>query len=124
MKKHIERITRHSKRILTGIIGGLVVLIGCVLIPYPGPGWLIVFAGFAILATEFQFAAKTLEWLKERYEMWFNWLKRQQTWVRVLVLSFTGFVVILTIWLLNAPGVVNTLLGLNQDWLVSPLFRK
>lgn len=114
---------RHSKRVFTGVIGGSVVLIGAVLIPYPGPGWLIVFAGFAILATEFEFAAKTLEWLKEKYENWLNWLKRQHVSLQILVLALTGLVVVMTVWFLNGFGILNDLLNLNQIWLVSPLFR-
>jgi uncharacterized protein (TIGR02611 family) len=123
MKEHIKRVTKHTKRVLTAIIGALVILIGIVLIPYPGPGWLIVFAGFAILATEFEFAANALEWLKEKYEVWFNWLKRQQWPIRLLVLVFTGAVIVVTVWLLNGPGRVNNFLHLQQEWLISPFFR-
>ncbi len=118
-----HHIKRHAKRVITGFLGGLVVLVGIVLIPYPGPGWLVVFAGFAILATEFEFAAKTLEWLKEKYEGWVNWLKRQHLSIQILVLGFTGLVVLTTIWLLNAFGIINSVLNLHWDWLISPLFR-
>jgi len=118
-----HRIGRHTKRIITAILGGLVVLIGVVLIPYPGPGWLIVFAGFAILATEFEFAAKALEWLKEKYEWWVDWLKHQHLSIQILVLALTGLVVLVTVWLLNGFGMVNQLLNLRWDWVISPLFR-
>jgi uncharacterized protein (TIGR02611 family) len=118
-----HHVRRHTKRIITGILGALVVLVGIVMIPYPGPGWLVVFAGFAILATEFEFAARTLEWLKERYEGWVNWLKKQHLSIQILVLGFTGLVVLVTIWLLNAPGMVNAFFDLGLDWLTSPLFR-
>ncbi|WP_259338482.1 PGPGW domain-containing protein, partial [Clavibacter phaseoli] len=40
-------------RILVGILGLAIVLVGIVLIPLPGPGWLIVFLGIAVLGTEF-----------------------------------------------------------------------
>lgn len=116
-------VRRHTKRIITGILGGLVVLIGIVMIPYPGPGWLVVFAGFAILATEFEFAAKTLEWLKDKYETWVNWLKKQHLSIQILVLACTGLVVLVTIWLFNAFGILNSFFNLGLDWLTSPLFR-
>ena len=93
------------------------------MIPYPGPGWLVVFAGFAILATEFAFAQRALDWLHERYDAWVAWLKRQHRVVQVTALAFTGLVVLATVYLLNTFGLINTLLGLHQDWLVSPLFR-
>jgi uncharacterized protein (TIGR02611 family) len=118
-----HHVRRHTKRVITAILGGLVVLIGIVMIPYPGPGWLVVFAGFAILATEFEFAAKTLEWLKERYEGWVNWLKKQYLSVQILVLALTGLAVLVTVWLLNGFGMVNDFFNLGFDWTTSPLFR-
>ena len=48
------------KRVLVGIIGGLVTLIGVVALVAPGPGWLIIFTGLGILATEFAWAAQAL----------------------------------------------------------------
>jgi len=48
------------KRILVGFIGGLVTLVGVVALVTPGPGWLIVFTGLGILATEFAWAARVL----------------------------------------------------------------
>jgi uncharacterized protein (TIGR02611 family) len=119
----MNHLLRHGKRIGTAIVGGLVVLIGLVLIPYPGPGWLIVFAGFAILATEFEFAAKWLAWLKSKYQIWVSWLKRQNIVIRIATLLFTGLVILMTIYLLNTFGIVNRLFHLDQSWLISPFFR-
>ena len=123
MKHHIHRLGKYSKRILTAVTGGAVVIIGAVLIPYPGPGWLIVFAGFAILATEFEFAQKTLEWLKDKYETWAQWLRRQHAGVQLAVLALTGLVVLTTVWLLNGFGMLNSFFNLNYDWVISPFFR-
>ncbi|HSX28294.1 MAG TPA: TIGR02611 family protein [Candidatus Saccharimonadales bacterium] len=39
-------------------VGGLIVIVGIILIPLPGPGWAIVFVGLAILATEFELAMR------------------------------------------------------------------
>lgn len=119
-----ESILRHGKRIGTAIVGGLVVLIGLVLVPYPGPGWLIVFAGLAILATEFAFAAKALEWLKEKYEAWKLWVKRQPRILQILILGSTGLVILATVWILNTFGLIDNFFNLNQDWLHSPILRK
>lgn len=119
----MEAFRKHSKKTLIGIAGGLVTLIGLVMIPYPGPGWLVVFAGLAILATEFAFAQKVLDTLKDKYDAWAAWLKRQSLFVKLAVLSFTGLVILATVWLLNGFGIANGLLGLNQEWLISPLFK-
>lgn len=48
------------KRVLVGIIGGLITLIGVVALVAPGPGWLIIFTGLGILASEFAWAARVL----------------------------------------------------------------
>lgn len=116
-----EHITRHTKRIATAIIGGAVVLIGLVLIPYPGPGWLIVFAGLAILAIEFVWAQRLLDQLRGKYEAWLVWLKRQRLTTRIFFLVVTGLVVIVTIWLLNGYGFINDWLHLGLNWLDSPI---
>lgn len=119
----MNKLRRSSKRVLIGILGGLVVLIGLVLVPYPGPGWLIVFGGLAILATEFAFAARVLEFAKGTYDKWVAWLKRQNWFVKVAVLGLTGAVVIATLWLLNAFGIIIALFDLPYDQFVSPLFK-
>lgn len=118
----MDKIKRHSKRVFIGVVGVSVFLIGVVLIPYPGPGWLIVFAGLAILSTEFEFAQRVLDFLKDKYDKWVVWLKRQHVVVQLLVLAFTGLVIVTTVWLLNGFGIANHFLGLNQEWLNSPLF--
>ncbi len=119
----MERFRRQSKKVLIGIVGGLVVVVGLIMIPYPGPGWLVVFAGLAILATEFTFASKLLDFAKGKYDQWVDWLKRQNTFVRIAVLGFTGLVIVVTLWLLNAFGIVNQVLQLPFDWVGSPFFK-
>lgn len=52
------------KRVLVGIVGGLVTIIGVVALIAPGPGWLIIFAGLGILGTEFAWAARALKTAK------------------------------------------------------------
>ena len=112
-----------TKKVLVGIVGGLVVLTGLILIPYPGPGWLVVFTGLAILSTEFVFASKVLEYTKGKYEAWVEWLKRQNIFIKCVSLAFTGAVVVVTVWLFNGFGFVVRLFDLPYEWLISPLFR-
>ena len=52
------------KRVLVGIVGGLVTVIGVVALIAPGPGWLIIFAGLGILGSEFAWAARALKTAK------------------------------------------------------------
>jgi uncharacterized protein (TIGR02611 family) len=48
------------KRVVVGFVGGAVTLIGVIALIAPGPGWLIIFTGLGILATEFAWAAQAL----------------------------------------------------------------
>lgn len=116
MKRKIHRTS-------IAIIGGIVLIIGIIAIPYPGPGWLIVFAGLAILATEFDWAQRLLDFAKGKYDAWQDWLKLQAWWVRATFWTLTCAVVIITIWLLNGYGLINQWLNLGQDWVRSPLFK-
>ena len=108
-------------RIGIGVVGGLVLLAGIVMIPYPGPGWLVVFAGLAILATEFSWAERVLRYAKHRYDGWNAWLKRQRPLVKVAVWLATAAVVVLTLWLLDAYSLVAGWFGIEWPWLSSPI---
>ncbi|HEU4831021.1 MAG TPA: TIGR02611 family protein [Candidatus Saccharimonadales bacterium] len=119
----MKRFTRHSKKVFIGIIGAIVTLVGLVMVPYPGPGWLIVFGGLAILATEFEFARKWLEYGREKYEAWKKWLLHQRRGIQILVLCIISSVTIITIWLLNGFGIIDNFLNLDIEWVHSPLFR-
>jgi uncharacterized protein (TIGR02611 family) len=109
-------------RIGVGIVGTLVLVAGLAMIPYPGPGWLVVFAGLAILATEFAWAHRLLSYARSRYDAWTRWLRRQPWPIKLLVLVGTGAIVLVTLWLLDAFGMVAGWLGLHWTWVQSPLF--
>lgn len=47
-------------RVVVGVIGGAVTFIGLVFLVTPGPGWLIIFVGLGILASEFAWAERAL----------------------------------------------------------------
>ncbi|WP_371530253.1 TIGR02611 family protein [Streptomyces sp. NBC_01283] len=48
------------------IVGLAVVAAGIVMLPLPGPGWLVIFGGMAIWATEFVWAQLVLRWTKRK----------------------------------------------------------
>ncbi|MER7820410.1 TIGR02611 family protein [Streptomyces sp. NPDC096153] len=48
------------------IVGLAVVVAGVIMLPLPGPGWLVIFAGMAIWATEFVWAQLVLHWTKRK----------------------------------------------------------
>lgn len=119
----MNRVKRHARRVAIAVMGTVVLLVGIVAIPYPGPGWLIVFAGLAILATEFEWAGRLLERARAYYDKWVSWLKWQHWGLQLLVLAFTGLVVVTTVWLLNGFGILNAWLHLDLDWVQSPFVK-
>lgn len=50
------------RKVVVGVAGGSLVLLGLVLIPLPGPGIPVVIAGIALLATEFAWAARARDY--------------------------------------------------------------
>lgn len=113
---------RRFYRIGVAVLGGLVLVLGLLLIPYPGPGWLVVFAGLAILATEFVWARRLLHYARGRYDAWVRWLGRQHWSVKLLVVVGTCAIVLAMLWLLNALDMLAGWFGLDWTWLQSPLF--
>lgn len=57
-----SRALRTAKRVSVALIGGTVLLAGIALLVLPGPAFLVIPAGLAILATEFAWARR---WLKK-----------------------------------------------------------
>jgi uncharacterized protein (TIGR02611 family) len=117
-----SRTTRLVWRTGVGIVGAAVLITGIILVPYPGPGWLVVFAGLAILAVEFPWARRVLDYARGKYDAWVAWLKRQNVFVRLLVLALTGLIVLATLWLLNVFSLVGGWFGIDWPWLASPIF--
>ena len=64
----MNQAKRQTKKVIIGNVGGVVLLVGIVAIPYPGPGWLIVFSGLAILSTEFAWAKRILHYSRGKYD--------------------------------------------------------
>ncbi|GAA3052698.1 TIGR02611 family protein [Streptomyces roseofulvus] len=48
------------------IVGLAVIGAGILMLVFPGPGWLVIFAGMAIWATEFVWAQIVLRWTKRK----------------------------------------------------------
>lgn len=125
-KRWRERVRRRPLanalyRGVVGVVGMVVFVVGIVAIPYPGPGWAIVFVGLGILATEFDWARRLLAFARDRYSKVMDWFWLQGLWVKVLGAVFTAAVVVGTLWLLGAVGWSAALIGLDWPWLKSPL---
>ena len=82
------------------MIGGGLILVGIVLLPLPGPGWLIIFLGLGLWSTEFAWAARLLTRARVLVGEWTKWIRSKPGWVQlsigVLGIAFTVAVVIAT----------------------------
>ena len=103
-----RRSLDHGYRIGVGVVGGLVVAVGLATIPLPGPGWLTVIAGLFVLASEFTWAERLLEFTKRHVKSWTDWVGRQALWVRVLIsvatAAFVYGAVVVTLHVVGVPG--------------------
>ena len=65
---------RWARRIAISIVGGTVLAIGVAMIVLPGPAFIVIPAGLAILAVEFAWAKRLLAEAKEKG----SWLLRRK----------------------------------------------
>ena len=113
--------TEFGYRIAVAVVGLVALGVGIVAIPYPGPGWAIVFVGLGILATEFDWARRLLHYARVRYDKVMDWVGRQGRFVQVLGAVVTASIVVATLWLLGALDWTAELVGIEQPWLGSPI---
>jgi hypothetical protein len=59
---------RTVKTVVVAVLGGLLTLAGIGLLVLPGPGFVLVAAGLAVLATRFSWAKKPLDYAKDKAE--------------------------------------------------------
>jgi uncharacterized protein (TIGR02611 family) len=103
-----RRAIDHPYRIAVGLIGTLIVAAGIVAIPLPGPGWLIVLGGLFVLATEFSWAERLLEFTRQHVTRWTDWVAAQSLWLRVVLgvvtAAFVYGVLVVTLHVAGVPG--------------------
>lgn len=126
LRGHVRRRREHIRsqpavntvyRVALAVVGGLVLVVGIVL------GWLIVFAGLGILATEFHWAHRINTVVTSLYRRWLAWLRRQHWSLTIAVGCLTCGVVVATCWLAGVFGVADAWLGPGWGWARSPLLE-
>jgi uncharacterized protein (TIGR02611 family) len=53
-------------RVIATTIGAVILLAGMAMLVLPGPGWVLIFLGLAVLATEYAWAHRLLRFTKEK----------------------------------------------------------
>ncbi|MFZ1258648.1 MAG: TIGR02611 family protein [Candidatus Saccharimonas sp.] len=119
----MARLPNSTRKALTAFVGWSVLLLGIVMIPYPGPGWVVVFIGLSILAREFQWASDLHDYGHEKYSQWQRWLTRQPLYIKSIFWCLTTLTVVVTIWLINGYGMLNAWFNLGLSWAESPFIR-
>ena len=68
------------RTVVVAVLGGLLTLAGIALVVLPGPGFVLVAAGLAVLATQFEWARKPLDYAKGKAEEGLHQVGR--SWIR------------------------------------------
>ena len=98
-------------RLLVAVVGSLLVLLGLSTGWLPGPGGIpLVLLGLAVLASEFEWAHRLLEWARVKVHELGEWTRTLPRWVRALGAVATAGGLVLIGWL------ALTLLGV-PSWL-------
>ncbi|MEM7083259.1 MAG: PGPGW domain-containing protein [Pseudomonadota bacterium] len=66
LNRLLSTSVRTARRIAIGVIGATVCLIGVIMLVTPGPAFVVIPAGLAILSIEFAFARRWLTLLRRR----------------------------------------------------------
>lgn len=107
-------------RVAVGVLGLVIVVVGLIMVPFPGPGWVVVFIGLAVWATEFAWAQRLLRRARSTVEAWTELLKPQPWWVKTLALLATLAGVAAFFWLLFlVSGVPSLLPDTVEEWLTN-----
>jgi hypothetical protein len=66
MREVLDHSLRHARRAIVAVVGFTVLLIGIALIVLPGPAFVVIPIGLAILAAEFAWARRLLRRVRQR----------------------------------------------------------
>lgn len=117
------RSNPHSHRFyrwVVAIIGLLIVVGGLALVPLPGPGWLVVIFGIIVWASEFVWAQRLRDWVRDRLRAWNDWLGPKAWYVKGLVALATAALVAGFFYLLFlVSGVPALVPDAVEQWLTS-----
>ncbi|GAB2937379.1 MULTISPECIES: TIGR02611 family protein [unclassified Streptomyces] len=93
------------------IVGLGVVVAGVLMLVLPGPGWLVIFAGMAIWATEFVWAQLVLRWTKRKVTEAAQRALDPKVRRRNIILTTAGFVIVAVL-----VGVYVWKFGITMPW--------
>lgn len=101
-------------QVLVAVVGLAVVLLGLVLVPLPGPGWAVVFAGLTVLSTRFTRARRARIALQVRLARSARWFAARPAGHRALLAALSVLTAAAGTWACLA--VLGLPAGLPQGW--------
>lgn len=103
-----SRPLEQAYRAGVAVVGTVIVLVGLITVPLPGPGWLTVLAGLTVLASEFAWAERLLAVVRRHVVGWTRWVAAQRPAVRLLLAAATALLalgaVLLVLAVVGVPG--------------------
>lgn len=100
------------RRVAVTVVGSVLIAAGAAALVLPGPGLLLILAGLVVLSTEFEWAARRVDWMREKALG--AAATGVETWPRIIFSAFSALVVM----------AVGVFWGLDpqipQIWLVGP----
>jgi len=60
---------KNARKVVVLVVSVTILLLGVAMLALPGPGWVTIFGGLALLATEFTWARWILKHARERFEL-------------------------------------------------------
>lgn len=66
MSKKLPKIVR---QIIVLVLGIPVIIVGIILLPLPGPGWVVILAGLYIISREFAWAKKYIDYIEAKLRL-------------------------------------------------------
>ncbi|MEV4862186.1 TIGR02611 family protein [Streptomyces ossamyceticus] len=106
-----RRMLHLSWQVAVFVIGLAVVVAGVIMLPLPGPGWVVIFGGMAIWATEFVWAQLVLRWTKRKVTEATQRALDPRVRRRNLILTSIGLVIVVVL-----TGVYLWKFGFEMPW--------
>ena len=106
-----RRVLHLSWQVGIFVVGLAVVVAGIIMLPLPGPGWVVIFGGMAIWATEFVWAQLVLRWTKRKVTEAAQRALDPKVRRRNIILTVIGLVIVAAIL-----GVYLWKFGFEMPW--------
>lgn len=103
---------RFARRVLVGGIGVILLCVGVAGLVLPGPGLLIMFAGVAVLALEFEWAERRVDYIRDKAMDAAEY--GVATWPRILLSAAgaVGVAIAGVVWIVNPT--------IPEIWIIGP----